>query len=385
MKTLSIYVHIPFCVKKCNYCDFLSGVADGQKREEYMQSLLKEIEAESVKYKDYSVMSVYIGGGTPSVVLPERIRDVMETVRASYRLEEDAEISIEVNPGTVDKEALSVYRAAGINRLSIGLQSADNRELRLLGRVHTYEDFLQTYKYAWEAGFTNINIDIMSALPGQTLEDYGETLKRMLTLRPRPSHFSAYGLIVEEGTPFYELYGREKAQLVKTGEEQEHLPSEEEERKMYELTRQIFQTAGYQRYEISNYSYPGRECRHNLVYWKRGNYAGFGLGASSLVENTRFRNVSILKEYLERDCKIAEETCLSQKEQMEEFMFLGLRMIQGVQKEVFEKEFGIAMDEVYGKVLEENVKQGLLTDGASVALTDKGLDVANYVMAQFLL
>lgn len=385
MKTLSIYVHIPFCVKKCNYCDFLSKVEDRQKQEEYMQALLKEIAAESVKYKDYSVMSVYIGGGTPSVVLPERIRDVMETVKAFYLLEEDAEISIEVNPGTVDKEALSLYRAAGINRLSIGLQSTDNKELKLLGRVHTYEDFLETYKRAWEAGFTNINIDIMSALPGQTLDDYGETLKRMLVLRPRPSHFSAYGLIIEEGTPFYELYGREKAEMEKTGKKQEHLPSEEDEREMYELTRQIFQTAGYQRYEISNYSYPGRECKHNLVYWKRGNYVGFGLGASSLVENTRFRNVRNLKEYLESDCKIAEKTCLSPKEQMEEFMFLGLRMIQGVQMEVFEKEFGCTMEEIYGKVIEENVKRGLLTDGASVALTEKGLDVANFVMAQFLL
>ncbi len=385
MKTLSIYVHIPFCVKKCNYCDFLSGVADRQKQEEYMQVLLKEIAMESVKYKDYCVMSVYIGGGTPSVVLPERIRDVMETVRASYLLDKDAEISIEVNPGTVDREALSLYREAGINRLSIGLQSTDDGELQLLGRVHTYEDFLETYKYAWEAGFTNINIDIMTALPGQTLDNYGETLKRMLVLRPRPSHFSAYGLIVEEGTPFYELYGREKAEMERTGDKQEHLPSEEEECKMYELTRQILQTAGYQRYEISNYSFPGWECKHNLVYWKRGNYAGFGLGASSLVENTRFRNVSNLKEYCERDCKVAEEIFLSPKEQMEEFMFLGLRMVQGVQKEVFQKEFGVTMDEVYGNVIGENVKKGLLTDGASVALTEKGLDVANFVMAQFLL
>ena len=312
---------------------------------------------------------------------------------------------MEANPGTVTKEALLSYRKAGINRLSIGLQSADDGELKLLGRIHTYRDFLQTYQWAQEAGFTNINLDIMSALPEQSVENYKKTLETVLSLRPQ--HISAYSLIVEEGTPFYEKYGQESEKLQATGEKQPDLPSEEEEREMYALTEKLLAAAGYHRYEISNYALPGRECRHNLVYWKRGNYVGFGLGAASMVENVRFENTRKMQEYLAEYAGVPDAEPvfadvaqgdmqqifrgenvhpLSQQEQMEETMFLGLRLTEGVSKAEFHRQFGVSMEQIYGEVIQENTAQGLLADEAGyLRLTREGMDLSNYVMAQFLL
>ncbi|MGN1147331.1 MAG: radical SAM family heme chaperone HemW [Lachnospiraceae bacterium] len=385
MKPLSIYIHIPFCIKKCKYCDFLSAPADSRTQEEYLHALIQEIRAESGKYRDFEVKTVFIGGGTPTAVDPAGLCKVIKAVTSSFSMAENAEISMEANPGTVTEEALALYRHAGINRLSIGLQSADDKELQMLGRIHSYEDFLTTYSLARKAGFANINVDLMAALPGQHPEDFMRTLEKVLALCPPPEHISAYSLIVEEGTPFFALYGEEKEKMAHTGERQAHLPSEEEERQMYALTEELLQEAGYHRYEISNYSRPGYECRHNMVYWQRGDYAGFGLGAASMVGNVRFQNLSDLQSYLTAEDKVAERNTLNEKEQMEEFMFLGLRLIKGVEKEAFEHTFGIPMDAVYGKVIAENVKNGLLTDGMSVALTGRGLNLANYVMAQFLL
>lgn len=350
-----------------------------------MHALIQEIRVESGKYQDFEVQTVFIGGGTPTAVNPEGLCKVVETINAFFHMSKNAEISMEANPGTVTEEALAMYRNAGINRLSIGLQSADDKELQMLGRIHNYEDFLATYSLAREKGFANINVDLMAALPGQHPEDFKRTLKRVLALCPPPEHISAYSLIIEEGTPFFTLYGEEKEKMAHTGEKQAHLPSEEEERQMYALTEELLQSAGYHRYEISNYSRPGYECHHNMVYWHRGNYVGFGLGASSMVENVRFQNLSDMQSYLMTENKVAERNVLTKKEQMEEFMFLGLRLIKGVEKESFERSFGIPMDTVYGKVIAENVKNGLLTDKMAVALTGRGLNLANYVMAQFLL
>ncbi len=384
MKSLSIYIHIPFCVKKCNYCDFLSAPADSRVQEDYLHALLAEIRHAAAGFTEYEVKTVFIGGGTPTAIAPEAIGKLLALLKASFFIAEDAEISMEANPGTVTESSLRLYRKAGINRLSIGLQSAEDRELALLGRIHTYGDFEKTYRLACEAGFSNINVDLMAALPGQKAADYEKTLKKILQLSPRPAHISAYSLIIEEGTPFFALYGAEKEAMAHSGEAQAHLPSEEEERQMYELTEGYLQEAGYHRYEISNYSQPGYECRHNKVYWQRGNYAGFGLGAASMVENVRFQNTADLQTYLTQEEKVSERRCLSVKEQMEEFMFLGLRLIQGVAKTEFEKCFGISMEEVYGKVIRENVRNGLLSDGERIFLTKRGLDVSNYVMAQFL-
>lgn len=419
MKSISIYIHVPFCVKKCQYCDFLSAPADSRAQEVYLRALKQEIREQAARYREYEVQTVFIGGGTPTAVPYEKLCGILETVFSCYRVNPQAEISMEANPGTVTKEALLAYRKAGINRLSIGLQSADDGELKLLGRIHTYRDFLQTYRWAQEAGFTNINLDVMSALPGQSVENYRKTLETVLSLKPQ--HISAYSLIVEEGTPFYEKYGQESEKLQATGEKQPDLPSEEEEREMYALTEKLLAEAGYHRYEISNYALPGRECRHNLVYWKRGNYVGFGLGAASMVEDVRFENTREMQEYLAEyvDVPDAEEvlaevtqgnaqalsTCedvnsrdaqqifqgenvhpLSQEEQMEETMFLGLRLTKGVSKAEFQRQFGVSMEQIYGEVIRENIAQGLLIDATGyVRLTREGMDLSNYVMAQFLL
>lgn len=425
MKSISIYIHIPFCVKKCQYCDFLSAPADSRAQEVYLRALKQEIREQAARYREYEVQTVFIGGGTPTAVPCEKLCEVLKTVFTCYRVNPQAEISMEANPGTVTKEALLSYRKAGINRLSIGLQSADDGELKLLGRIHTYRDFLQTYRWAQEAGFTNINLDIMSALPGQSVENYKKTLETVLSLRPQ--HISAYSLIVEEGTPFYEKYGQESEKLQATGEKQPDLPSEEEEREMYALTEKLLAAAGYHRYEISNYALPGMECRHNRVYWKRGNYVGFGLGAASMVENVRFENARKMQEYLaeyagvpdaepvsadaaqgdeqalsnEQEFSLREDTHsenaqefsirenvhpLSPQEQMEETMFLGLRLTEGVSKAEFHRQFGVSMEQIYGKVIQENIAQGLLADEAGyVRLTREGMDLSNYVMAQFLL
>ncbi len=439
MKSISIYIHIPFCVKKCQYCDFLSAPADSRAQEVYLCALKQEIREQAARYREYEVQTVFIGGGTPTAVPCENLCEVLKTVFSFYRMNPHAEISMEANPGTVTKEALLSYRKAGINRISIGLQSADDVELKLLGRIHTYRDFQQTYRWAQEAGFTNINLDIMSALPGQSVENYKKTLETVLSLKPQ--HISAYSLIVEEGTPFYEKYGQESEKLQATGEKQPDLPSEEEEREMYALTEKLLAAAGYHRYEISNYALPGRECRHNLVYWKRGNYVGFGLGAASMVENVRFENIREMQEYLaeyagmpdaepvfaevaqgdaqvllnEQEISLREDTHseneqelstwedvnsgetqqifqgenvhpLSPQEQMEETMFLGLRLTEGVSKAEFHRQFGVSMEQIYGEVIRKNTAKGLLIDEAGyVCLTREGMDLSNYVMAQFLL
>lgn len=379
-KELELYFHIPFCEKKCNYCDFLSAPCSREQKEAYMGALFAELEGRTAEYRDYTVVSVFIGGGTPSIIPQASIAKLLQIVKEQYDLQENAEITIEVNPGTVDRDKLQTYYQEGVNRLSIGLQSAENEELKKLGRIHTYEQFLDTYSLAREVGFTNINVDIMSALPGQNLDSYRNTLYRVLRLQPMPEHISAYSLIVEEGTAFakWEAEGRLD------------LPDEDCERYMYEETRRILETAGYHRYEISNYALEGLECRHNCGYWTRKSYVGFGLGAASLVENIRFRNTDQLKKYMETPLECREELqTLSVAEQMEETMFLGLRMAKGVSCEAFQAYFGKSLEQMYKDVIGKNMENGLLRyagneKGSYLQLTEKGLDVSNYVMSQFL-
>lgn len=387
---LELYFHIPFCFKKCHYCDFLSFGADspsgdGKTKARYMDSLLRETVIRADDYRDYRVVSVFIGGGTPSVVNPQFLAELLAVVRKNYSLAAEAEITVEVNPGTVDERTLCCYRQAGVNRLSIGLQSADNRELAVLGRIHSYGQFQGTYYTARKCGFSNVNVDIMSALPGQTLQGYRHTLEKVLALQPQPEHISAYSLILEEGTVLWEQAERGELEL----------PDEETEREMYSETKRILQKAGYVRYEISNYARPGYECRHNCGYWRRKNYVGFGLGAASLIENERFKNGEDLGAYLlsPTGCR-TDRQVLSVSEQMEEFMFLGLRMTCGVSAEEFTACFGRKLEDVYGEVIRKNIGDGLLKWTGSragksadrrLALTERGLDLANYVMAQFLL
>ena len=375
MRLLELYIHIPFCVKKCAYCDFLSGPSDEKSRERYVELLCEEIQVCRGKVEEYQVSTVFFGGGTPSVLQGEQIKRIMETLRKVFVFETDAEISMEMNPGTVTSEKLVAYREAGINRLSIGLQSVQDEELKLLGRIHTYDEFLHSYELARKAGFENINIDLISAIPGQTVSSWAETLKTIVELEPE--HISAYSLIIEEGTPFFEKYGE--------GFGQEMLPSEDEEREMYRQTKQILHEAGYERYEISNYAKEGRECRHNIGYWERAPYLGFGIGAASLFEETRSANPSNIEEYRTSFEKKFQAEKLSVEEQIEEFMFLGLRMMKGISKQKFAEAFGKEIEEIYGKQIERLKKAELLEENDDrIYLTEKGIDISNSVLVEFM-
>lgn len=383
-KNAEIYIHIPFCVKKCAYCDFLSAPATKEVQKQYVQRLIQEISTSKWARKGISVPTVFIGGGTPSVLPGDDIVCIMETVRSAFVLDREAEITMECNPGTLTHKKLEAYKKAGINRLSIGLQSANNEELRLLGRIHTYEEFLDSYKLAREMGFFNINVDLMSALPGQTLESYGKTLKQVCELHPE--HISAYSLIIEEGTPFYQQY-EEDNQLREKGKEPQFLPSEEAERKMYEYTKSYLEQMGYHRYEISNYAKEGYECKHNKGYWTRIPYMGFGLGASGLMEETRCQNEGNLAEYLQGNFS-GQEQILTMKEQMEEFMFLGLRLTEGVSAKKFQELFGKNIQEVYGEKISNLIENKLIEFdllNQELRLTDYGRDISNYVLSHFLL
>lgn len=380
---MELYLHIPFCVRKCLYCDFLSAAADAETRERYVKALSEEIRGRAEECADHCVTSVFFGGGTPSVLTGEQIKRLLDEIRGGCCLARDAEITVEVNPGTADRKKLEEYRAAGVNRLSIGLQSARDEELETIGRIHTWEQFLEVYCGARAVGFENVNVDLMSALPGQSLEDYLETLRRVTSLEPIPEHISAYSLILEKGTPLFELC--EKGVL--------RLPDEETERLMYWETKRMLREKGYRRYEISNYAKEGCECRHNSGYWQRKNYLGFGIGAASMKDNVRYKNGEDLENYLKRPLECREDfQVLGLSEQMEEFMFLGLRMTEGVSERLFAECFGKDMEQIYGEIIAKNIRDGLLirrrADASRerrLALTDRGLDLSNYVMGQFLL
>mgnify|MGYP002600144838 FL=1 len=427
MKELELYFHIPFCERKCAYCDFLSAPADPPVRISYIKKLQEEIAYYGPQFKEYQVSSIFFGGGTPTILEGYQLAAILETVKKYFHLVADAEITVECNPGTLTAGKAEKLVQAGFNRLSMGLQSADDRELQLLGRIHNFAQFLESYDLARKAGFENINVDLMSALPGQTLKSWQNTLQKVIALRPE--HISAYSLIIEEGTPFYERFAEDE-QIREEGGHPRLLPEEDVERQMYELTEAFLHTKGYERYEISNYAKPGYECRHNCGYWTRKDYLGLGLGASSLVEHQRFQNTSNLKEYLEQEYISADQTCLNQKgmdeqneldcrlsgnetvlpkkktvlqqaccrehhihietldkkSEMEEFMFLGLRLMAGISRQQFETTFQVTLDSVYGEVLRKLKGEQLIEEMAGyVRLTEHGIDVSNYVLAEFLL
>ncbi len=415
VRPVSLYLHFPFCERKCRYCDFLSGPAGEKTREEYIDLLCREIElrareirraadgsqqadaCSSPAQSGAAVDSVFIGGGTPSLMTPAQAARVMETIRSCIPVLPDAEISMEVNPGTVSPEKLRGFKAAGIGRLSIGVQSFDDSELRLLGRIHTSAEARETFLAAREAGFANINLDLMSALPGQNIETWSHTLEEAVSLGPE--HISAYSLIIEDGTPL--------ASLLDAGKLPD-LPSEEEDRRMYHFTKQFLASKGYRRYEISNYAKKGYECRHNCGYWTGHEYLGLGLGASSCLGDERFRNPDKMDEYRtavmsmndhnSAETMRRERQRLTQKDRMEEFMFLGLRMTEGVSESEFERRFGVSPEDVFGSVIHRHLDQKVISripvnvtgssdDGSDfrISLTEYGLDVANYVMADYLL
>ncbi|MBC5778568.1 radical SAM family heme chaperone HemW [Blautia difficilis] len=370
---MEIYIHIPFCIRKCDYCDFLSGPSGPKEQADYVQALLREIQA-AEEGEGRSVSSIFIGGGTPSVLDERLLGDILREIRNRFKMKEDAEITIEVNPGTANIGKLQAYREMGINRLSIGLQSPEDRELKILGRIHNYGQFLETYQEARTVGFDNINIDLMSAIPDQTYEGWVKNLRTVAELEPE--HISAYSLIVEEGTPF--------------AARKLNLPDEDTEYNMYEATAQILKEYGFEQYEISNYARKGRECRHNVGYWTRQDYLGFGLGASSLYGKERFANTADMKKYLENSRnpeKIREkEPSLTREDEMAEFMFLGLRMTKGISKADFQRCFGCTIESVYGEVLEKYESMELLLEkDGRIFLSREGIHVSNSIMAEFLL
>lgn len=382
-REMEIYIHIPFCIKKCSYCDFLSFSADRALQKAYVQALCREIE-QWEGFADSKVTTLFIGGGTPSALPSEDITAIMDTLRkktASGR-EELKEASIECNPGTADMEKLLAYQACGMNRISFGLQSADNQELKTLGRIHTWEEFQESYDMAREAGFRNINVDLMSALPGQTVQSYCQTLERVTQLDPE--HISAYSLIIEEGTPFYQRYAQAERKRAED-EPQDLLPSEEEERGMYEATLEILRKKGYHRYEISNYAKEGKECRHNCGYWTGVEYKGFGLGAASLLNHIRYQNTDSMKQYLEGKEITEEIQRLTRRDEIDETMILGLRMMQGVKKKEFLQKYHMSMEEMYGDVIKKYADMGLLENSPeTLRLTNAGIPVSNVILADFL-
>lgn len=391
---LSLYIHIPFCVRKCGYCDFLSAPADEKARDRYVQALLMEIERyQGTETADRKIKTLYIGGGTPSILSVDQLDCIMQKIKYTFNFCDDIEASMEMNPGTASKEKCRALYQMGINRLSIGLQSTNDMELKTLGRIHSYEDFINTYTWCREAGFQNINVDLMAALPYQTVESYTTGLRKIIRLAPE--HISAYSLILEEWTPFYQKYNSGCYPL----------PDEEQERLMYRETEQILAQAGYERYEISNYAKKGYACRHNLVYWQGGDYLGLGLGSSSYMDGVRFHNTTDFNTYVNQGAYVEDREELSVQAKMEEFMFLGLRVMAGVSGTEFEKRFGKTMEDVYGDVLRKHEEEGLLqierkedrkeaaaaepakgkTNIEKVMLTTNGVDVSNYVFADFLL
>ena len=380
-KELGIYIHIPFCKQKCNYCDFISYTNKCEKIENYIECLEKEID--KFDYRNYNVTTIYIGGGTPSYIDSKYIKQIMNSIYKKLQLEKnelkEVEITIEVNPGTVTKGKLQDYKDVGINRISIGLQCVQDRLLKILGRIHTFEDFINTYNLAKEVGFENINVDLMLGFPDQSIEDIKESLNQIIKLNP--NHVSTYSLIVEEGTKIFNQIENNELQL----------PDEELERNMYWYVKNTLELNGYNHYEISNFSKKGKESKHNMNCWNQEEYIGFGIAAHSYISNIRFSNTNNLEEYiknitnneLEKNIIIEEEQTLEDKKR--EFMMLGFRKIEGVNISKFKEKFVDNPIFIYREKLNKLVEEGLIEiDLNNIRLTNKGIDFANLVFEEFV-
>lgn len=374
-KKLGIYIHIPFCARKCNYCDFLSAPETRETKERYLSLLDREMQLYKEIVSAREADTLFIGGGTPSFLETDLTDKLLCSVKKWIPSENLKEFTIECNPNSVTEEKLNLYKEAGVTRISLGMQSACDEELKKLGRLHSVKEFEKTYELVRKHGFERVNIDVMATIPGQTIESYKHTLEYVVGLSPE--HISSYSLIIEEGTPFYEKY-------------RENPPVDEDtDRQMYDLTKEILGRHGYHRYEISNYAKEGQECIHNLKYWQGGDYLGLGLGAASCMEHERWSNVRGLTDYEDRICRgqkpVEQTEELGEEEQKAEFMFLGLRCMEGVSAERFEKKFHQSVEERYGKVLHKYENMGLmrLVNG-NWQLTEQGIDVSNHIFADFL-
>lgn len=363
-----LYVHIPFCKSKCYYCDF-NSIADISIQDEYIDALINEIEL----YKDIKFDTIFIGGGTPTILSIKNLKKLLATLIKFSAIE----FTIESNPGTLSQEKLILFNEYGINRLSIGLQSVDNNVLKSLGRIHTFEEFLQNYKCARELGFNNINIDIMFNLPNQTPKQFIDGLKTVLELEPE--HISCYSLIIEEDTKFWDLYHQDKLKLLE----------EDEERDLYNKINIMLKSYGYHQYEISNYSKPGYECKHNIIYWTDQEYIGVGAGAHSYFKNERFNNVLNVREYIKsingKKTAIENIERIDKNTHVSEYIILGLRMNKGISVKDFKNKFQKDINDVFGKELEKLFVDGLIEKkGENIRLTEKGRDLSNLVSVNFL-
>ena len=369
---ISLYIHIPFCVRKCLYCDFPSFSGMDGMFEDYVRRLCREMGEAAPSFQGISVKSVFFGGGTPSILPPALMGRIMDKIMSAYDVNSDAEISMEANPGTLDAAKLREYKSMYFNRLSMGLQAWQDRLLERLGRIHRGGEFEDNFLQARDSGFKNINVDLMFSLPGQTMDDWQETLEKVIRLDPE--HISAYSLIIEEGTPFFDMY--EKGQITET--------DENTDRRMYYLAKEMLSDKGFRQYEISNFAKEGFECRHNITYWRTEEYRGFGLGAHSYVDGTRFHNSADMKEYMAGGGRLDIEK-LTPEEMQEEFMFMGLRMNEGISREEFLKRFKTDITSVYGQEISELISEGLLTENKGrISLTDRGIDVSNQVFEKFI-
>lgn len=378
MNSIALYIHIPFCEKKCHYCDFNSYSGKNHLVDDYIKALKKEMQQYGEIIKGHSVATVFFGGGTPSILTGEQMAEIMETLRRYYTLEEQAEISMEANPGTLNFHKLKAYYESGINRLSMGLQSCQNHLLKTLGRIHSFEEYVKNLEDARKAGFTNINTDLMFSLPGQTERDWQESLEKIVSLGI--PHISAYSLIVEEGTPFFSWVENKKIIL----------PDEEVDMNMYHYTIEYLKSKGYHHYEISNYAKNGFECKHNITYWHNEHYIGLGAGAHSYFDQKRFNNFADIDKYIhllgEGSSPVEEEILVSKNDEIAETMFLGLRMMEGISIDGFFKRFHTTPLAIYEDTLEKLRKQGLIQwDEKGIWLTSKGIDLSNVVFEKMLL
>lgn len=372
MEKIGVYVHIPFCKQKCKYCDFVSFSDKNELQQEYVESLLKEINEYDNKKRQ--VNTIYFGGGTPSIIDSQYIVQILEKIKEKFIVDEDAEITIEMNPGTVTTEKLEDYKKAGFNRVSIGLQATQDRLLKIIGRIHTYKDFENCYQMVKNVGFSNVNVDLMLGLPTQKFEELKESLEKVIELNP--NHVSLYSLILEKNTPL------EKA--VKNG--WMTLPSDDDERAMYELAKKILERKGYKHYEISNFAKKGFESKHNLNCWNQDEYLGFGLAAHSYLDGKRFSNTTNLERYLKNQKEnIIVNEIQDGESQKKEYMMLGLRKIDGVSISEFERKFEINPLFYFRFEISKLVEEELIeVDLDNIKLTRKGLDLANLVFEEFV-
>ena len=377
MDNIGLYIHIPFCRQKCLYCDFPSFAGKEGMMQAYVDALTAEIKSRGKGYSQKKVISVFFGGGTPTALPIPMLKQLMQAVYESWDIAEDAEITTEANPGTLDREMANALKKMGFNRLSMGVQAWQNRLLQDLGRIHTIEGFLENYHAVREAGFANVNVDLMFALPKQTMTDWQETVKNIIALQPE--HISAYSLMIEEGTPFFDRY--EKGLLEPA--------SEKLDREMYHWAVDYLAEMGYEQYEISNFAKKGRQSRHNRIYWQAEEYLGMGLGSHSYMEGTRFHNTYDLQAYIKAkgDASLLKEEVevITETDALAEFMFLGLRLTEGVSFDRFRARFGRELYEIYGTQVRELVEAGLLAEDAKgIRLTRRGIDVSNVVFEKFL-